>query len=387
MKRPIYLDYHATTPVDRRVVEAMLPYFSEDFGNASSRNHAWGWTAARAVDEARRQVARLIGAHDRDIVFTSGATESNNLAIIGAIRAAGPDRRHVITVATEHPSVLDACAFLEHEGCPVTYVPVESDGRVDPSRIARAFTAHTSLVSVMAANNEIGTLHPLPAIGELVRERGALFHVDASQAAGRVPFDVEAVRADLVSFTAHKLYGPKGIGALYVRKRPKRPVLQPLLYGGGHERGLRPGTLNVPGIVGFGRAAALCVAEQPAEALRIGRLRDTLLDGLRTRLPGVHVNGSLEHRLPGNLNVAFPGVEPEPLKLAIDDLAVSFGAACATGTTEPSHVLAALGIPRDLALSSVRFGIGRWTTLEEVEYAAERMATIIKGLARVAAHG
>lgn len=387
MKRPIYLDYHATTPVDRRVVEAMLPYFSEDFGNASSRNHAWGWTAARAVDEARSQVARLIGAHDRDIVFTSGATESNNLAIIGAIRAAGPDRRHVITVATEHPSVLDACAFLEHEGCPVTYVPVESDGRVDPSRIARAFTPHTSLVSVMAANNEIGTLHPLPAIGELVRERGALFHVDASQAAGRVPFDVEAVRADLVSFTAHKLYGPKGIGALYVRKRPKRPVLQPLLYGGGHERGLRPGTLNVPGIVGFGRAAALCVAEQPAEALRIGRLRDTLLDGLRTRLPGVQVNGSLEHRLPGNLNVAFPGVEPEPLKLAIDDLAVSFGAACATGTTEPSHVLAALGIPRDLALSSVRFGIGRWTTLEEVEYAAERMATIIKGLARVAAHG
>ncbi|MGE3842059.1 MAG: cysteine desulfurase family protein [Vicinamibacterales bacterium] len=387
MKRPIYLDYHATTPVDPRVVESMLPFFTEDFGNASSRNHAWGWTAAAAVDEARAQVARIIGANARDIVFTSGATESNNLAIIGSVRAAQPDRRHVITVTTEHPSVLDTCRALEHDGCTVAYVPVASDGRVDPDSIARAFTNQTCLVSVMAANNEIGVLHPLPAIGELVRERDALFHVDASQAVGKVPFDVETVRADLVSFTAHKIYGPKGIGALYVRKRSKRPALQPLLHGGGHERGLRPGTLNVPGIVGFGRAAALCMAEHPAESTRIGHLRDALLDRLQIRLPTVHVNGSLEHRLPGNLNVAFPGIEPEPLKLAIDDLAVSFGAACTTGTTEPSHVLAAVGMPRELALASVRFGLGRWTTAEEVEYAADRMATIIGGLARVAARG
>lgn len=387
MKRLVYLDYHATTPVDPRVVEVMVPFFTAEFGNASSTNHPLGWSASQAVDKARRQVAALIGANDRDIVFTSGATESNNLALIGALRAAARDEPHVVTVSTEHPSVLDTCRFLETQGCAVTYLPVEADGRVDPARVERAIVDRTVLVSAMAANNEIGVLHPLEAIGGIARERGVLFHVDASQAVGRVPFDVETSGADLVSFTAHKIYGPKGVAALYHRKRGKKPIVQAISHGGRHERGLRAGTLNVPGIVGFGRAAELCKEETAREAQRVGALRDALLEGLRARIPGLHVNGSLEHRLPGNLNVAFPGVEPEPLRLAIDDLAVSFGAACSTGTTEPSHVLAALGTPRDLTLASVRFGLGRWTTAEEIDYAINRMAVIVGGLAPAAVRG
>jgi cysteine desulfurase len=383
MTRPIYLDYHATTPVDPRVLDAMLPFFRERFGNASSRNHPFGWAAAEAVDAARASVAALIGARHRDLVFTSGATESNNLAIKGAVGGAGRHDVHVITIQSEHHSVIDTCRFLESIGCAVTWLPVDGSGRVDPDRVDAAITDRTVLISAMAANNEIGVLHPIEEIGRLAQRRGVLFHTDASQAVGRVAFDVDRVQADLVSFTAHKMYGPKGVGALYVRhgRRARRTVtLAPQMHGGGQEGGLRAGTLNVPGIVGFGRAAAICAADMDAEATRIGALRDRLRAGLEARLPGVHVNGSLEHRLPHNLNVAFADVDPEPLRIAIDDIAVSFGAACSTGTTEPSHVLAALGTPRHLALASVRFGLGRWTTAEEIDYAVEKMSQVVTGL-------
>jgi cysteine desulfurase len=385
MKRPIYLDYHATTPVDPRVVEKMVPFFGETFGNAASRNHNFGWAAAEAVETARARVARLIGAHHKDIVFTSGATESNNLALKGVVAAHRGSGAHVITVATEHHSVLDTCRFLQDTGVEVTILPVDSDGLIDPSRLEAAITARTRLISVMAANNEIGVIQPLAEIGRIARDRGIAFHTDASQVVGRTAFDVGAIQADLVSYTAHKLYGPKGIGALFVRRKGRPLTLSPLMHGGGQERGLRAGTLNVPGIVGFGEAAEICRQEMIAEGCRVESLRNRLLERLRTALPDVRVNGSLRHRLAHNLNVAFPGADPEPLRMGIDDVAVSFGSACSTGRSEPSHVLKALGMPDDLAMASIRFGLGRWTTAEEVDYAAAKVAGVVEGQRRMVA--
>ena len=379
---PIYLDYHATTPVDPRVVDAMAPYFTDRFGNAASRHHPFGWAARDAVEAARRQVARLIGADPREICFTSGATESNNLALKGAAAGAAGRPLHVVTVATEHRAVLDPCRRLVEGGARVTEVEPNPDGLVSPAAIERALTADTVLVSVMLANNEIGVLQPIPAIAALTRARGILLHSDAAQAVGRVPVDVVALGVDLLSLTAHKLYGPKGVGALYVRRRRPRVPLAPLIDGGGHERGLRSGTLNVPGIVGFGAAAEICRTELAPEAVRIGGLRNRLLAALGDRLDGVTVNGSLEQRLPHNLNVSFAGIEGESLLVGLDDVAVSSGAACssASPSLEPSHVLRAIGIPDELARASLRFGLGRWTSAEEIDYAADKVSSLVTRL-------
>lgn len=380
MKLPIYLDYHATTPVDPRVVEAMVPYFAERFGNASSRTHKFGWDAAEAVDRARGEVARLIGARAREVIFTSGATESNNLAIKGTAAALRDRGDHVITVVTEHHAVLDTCRRLEREGVRVTYLPVGRDGLIDLDQVREAMTDRTILISVMAANNEIGVLQPIGEIGRIARARGVVFHTDAAQATGKIPFDVEALQADLVSLTAHKLYGPKGVGALFIRPRtPKLPIL-PMFDGGSQEHGLRPGTLNVPGIVGFGRACAICQDEMEQDAARLGALRDRLLAGLLDRVEGIAVNGSLAERLPQNLNVSVEGVEGEALLMGLGDIAVSAGAACASGAAEPSYVLKALGVSDDLALASLRFGLGRFTTDEEVDYVIDRLATVVPRL-------
>ena len=379
---PIYLDYHATTPVDPRVLEAMLPYFTERFGNAASRSHRFGWDASAAVDRARSQAAALIGAASNEIVFTSGATESNNLAIKGVIvghRRAG--RPHIITTAIEHKSVLDTCVSLEAHGYRVTCLPVDRTGHLDPEDVRRAITDDTVLVSVMAASNEVGSIQPLAEIGAITRERGVLLHSDAAQAAGKIPIDVQALGVDLLSFTAHKMYGPKGVGALYVRRRA-RIALAPLLEGGGQERGVRSGTLNVPGIVGLGRAAEINAAELAGEGVRLRALRDRLYEGLRRNLPDVGLNGSLERRLPHNLSVHFAGVAGEAILVAIDDLALSTGSACASGSIEPSYVLKACGTPEDLALSSLRFGLGRFTTGEEIEYAIEKVSGVIRHLRR-----
>jgi len=370
------MDSHSTTPVDPRVVATMLPFFTEHFGNAASRTHAFGWRAAEAVERARQQTAALVGASAKDIIFTSGATESNNLAILGAARA-HPSRRHIVTLATEHRAVLDPCRHLEHEGFDITWLPVRSDGLVDLDQLADALRPETVLVSVMAANNEIGVLQPLAAIGGLTRERGILFHTDTAQAAGKVSFDVESIRADLVSFTAHKIYGPKGIGALYVRRRTG---LTPILFGGGHERGLRSGTLNVPGIAGFGTAAALCRQEMTAESERLRALRDRLNAGLHARLDGVLVNGSMTERLPHNLNLSFAGVDGESLLTGLNDIAVSSGAACTSTMPEPSHVLQAIGRNEDLARASLRFGLCRFSTEEEVDYVVETVASLVTRL-------
>ena len=378
MNRPIYLDYHATTPTDPRVVEAMLPFFTEHFGNPASRNHAFGWRAAEAVERAREQVARLIGAHHREITFTGGATESNNTIIRGVARAARDRGSHVVTVSTEHPSVLETCLALREEGLTVTVLPVEPDGLLDLDRLEAALAPGTILVSVMAANNEIGVLQPLAAIAAIARRAGALVHTDASQAVGKVPFDVAAAGVDLASFTAHKMCGPKGVGAMYVRRRSLR--LPPLVHGGGQERGLRSGTLNVPAIVGFGAAAEIARHEVEDEGRRVGAMRDALLEDLRERVPGLRVNGSLSARLPHNLNVSFPGVEGESLAMACDDIAVSAGAACGTATATPSRILTAIGVEPDLALASLRFGLGRWTTADEVAYAAAKVASIVSRL-------
>jgi cysteine desulfurase len=380
MKLPVYLDYHATTPVDPRVFEAMAPYFVERFGNASSRTHRFGLEAADAVDRARGEVARLIGARARDIVFTSGATESNNLAIKGVATAARGRGNHVITAVTEHHAVLDTCRRLEREGTRVTYLPVGRDGLIDLNELSAAVTDRTILISIMAANNEIGVLQPIAEIGRVARERGVLFHTDAAQAVGKVPFSIEAAHADLVSFTAHKMYGPKGVGALYVRPHKPPLAIAPLFDGGGQEHGLRPGTLNVPAIVGFGRACALCAEEIAGEGARLGALRDRLLGGLVDRLDGITVNGSLSARLPQNLHVSVAGVEGEALLLTLGDLAVSAGAACASGAAEPSYVLRAIGVEDDLALASLRFGLGRFTTEAEITFAIERVAAVVQHL-------
>lgn len=379
MKIPIYMDYHATTPLDPRVLDAMLPFFREDFGNAASKSHAFGWRAEEAVEAARAEVAGLIGAEPREIVFTSGATESDNLAVKGAAHFYREKGRHLVTVATEHKAVLDPMHRLEREGFEVTFLPVGRDGRVDPDEVARAIRPDTILVSVMAANNETGTIQPVAEIGRLTRARGVVFHCDAVQAVGKVPFDVQALDVDLASISAHKLYGPKGVGALYVRRKPRVRLIAEI-DGGGHERGHRSGTLNVPGIVGLGAACRLAAAELQAEGARVLALRERLRRGLEAGVELMTVNGSLEHRLPGNLNVSFAYVEGEALMMAVKDVAVSSGSACTSASLEPSYVLRAMGVPDDLAHSSIRFGLGRFTTEEEVDYAVALFAAKVKKL-------
>jgi cysteine desulfurase len=380
MKLPIYMDYHATTPVDRRVLEAMLPYFTEDFGNAASRNHPFGWTAEEAVENARKQVADVIGATAKEIIFTSGATESNNLAIKGAAEMYREKGNHIITCVTEHKAVIDTCKKLEKQGCRVTYLPVQKDGRISLDELRAAITDKTILITIMTANNEIGVIQPIAEIGAIAKEKGILFHTDAVQAAGKIPFNVNELKADLVSLSAHKMYGPKGVGALYVRRRNPRVLLSEQISGGGHERGMRSGTLNVPGIVGFGKAAAICKAEMATESERLRRLRDRLNEGLHEHLDEIYVNGSMEHRLPHNLNISFAYVEGESLLMGINDVAVSSGSACTSASLEPSYVLKALGAGDDLAHSSIRFGLGRWTTDEEVDYVISKLTNVVQRL-------
>ena len=375
----IYMDYHATTPVDPEVVLAMVPYFTEKFGNAASRQYRLGWEANNAVEQAREAVAALIGADAKEIVWTSGATEANNLALKGIADVLMPARDHFVTVATEHKSVLDTSRRLQERGCRVTVVSVEPDGSIDLDVLRAAVTDRTAVVSVMAANNEIGVLAPLAAIAAVAHERGALLHSDAAQAVGKVPFDVGAAGVDLASLTAHKVYGPKGVGALYVRRKNPRVTIAPLFDGGGHERGVRSGTLNVPGIVGFGEAAALARAQMDEEGARLLRLRTRLLEGLRRDISDLVVNGSLTERLPGNLNVSFPGVDGEAMLVSLcDDVAISSGAACTAA--EPSHVLKALGSKTELALASLRFGLGRWTTEQEVDTVVGRVVDTVSRL-------
>jgi cysteine desulfurase len=373
---PVYLDYHATTPVDPRVLEAMLPYFTETFGNPASASHAWGWRAREAVEAARREVATLVGAAPRDIVFTSGATESNNLAIRGLADLAPPGRRHLVVSAIEHKSVLETAARLEAQGWRVTVARVARDGLIDLEALSEAIGPQTALVSVMAANNEIGVIQPLSEVSRLAHAHGALLHVDAAQAVGKIPVDVDTAGVDLLSLTAHKLYGPKGCGALFVRRRTR---LSPLVVGGGHEHGLRSGTLNVPGIVGLGRACAVCRAEMADEGRRLGRLRDRLLAGLQAGLDGVSVNGSLAHRLPHNLHVSFAGVDGAALLIAVSDIAVSSGSACGSASATPSHVLAAIADDA-VPSASIRFGLGRFTTEADVDYAIERFSAVVRHL-------
>ncbi len=379
MKIPIYMDYHATTPVDPRVLEAMLPFFREDFGNAASKSHVFGWRAEEAVEGARAEVAALIGASPKEIVFTSGATESDNLAIKGAAHAQQERGRHLVTCRTEHKAVLDPMKRLEREGFEVTYLPVAPDGRVDPGAVREAIRPDTILVSIMHSNNETGVLHPVAEIGRIVREKGVVFHCDAVQSVGKVPFDVEALNVDLASISAHKMYGPKGVGALYVRRKPRVRLIAEM-DGGGHERGYRSGTLNVPGIVGLGKACAIAREERDIEAARVLALRERLRAGILGRIERVTVNGSLEHRLPGNLNVSFAYVEGEALMMAVKDVAVSSGSACTSASLEPSYVLRALGVPDDLAHSSIRFGLGRFTTEEEVDYVVDLFAAKVQKL-------
>ena len=378
MPRPIYLDYHATTPVDPRVLEAMLPYFTERFGNAASRQHSYGWEAQEAVDQARSQVAALVGASSNEIVFTSGASESNNLAIKGAACCLKEKGDHLVTVATEHKSVLDSFKKLEAEGWRVTFLGVDREGFITPEDVRGAITDRTVLVSVMAANNEIGTLQPLAEIGAVTAERGVLFHCDAAQGAGKIPIDVRAMNIDLLSLTAHKFYGPKGAGALFVRRRKPRIELACQIDGGGHENGFRSGTLNVPGIAGLGAAAEICRTTLQEEAGKLGALRDRLLAQLRDGVDGVHGNGPLDdRRLTHNLHVSIDGIEGERLLMAIGDLAVSTASACSSGSAKPSHVLEAIG---QHASASIRFGIGRMTTPEEVDMAAARVVKVVRSL-------
>ena len=379
IKLPIYMDNHATTRVDPRVVEAMLPFFTETYGNAASRSHSFGWETEKATDLAREQVAALIGASGREIVWTSGATESDNLAIKGAAEFHKERGRHIITSAIEHKAVLDSCKRLERDGFEVTYLPVGKDGLVTAESVRAAMTDKTILVSIMLANNEIGTVNPVEEIGAVVKEKGALFHIDAVQGTGKIPFDVDRAKADLVSLSAHKMYGPKGIGALYVRRKPRVRITAEI-DGGGHERGMRSGTLNIPGIVGFGRAAEIALAEMPEESARVLGMRERLRKGIQSRVSDTFVNGSLQHRLPGNLNISFAYVEGESLLMGINDVAVSSGSACTSASLEPSYVLKALGAGDDLAHSSIRFGLGRWSTEEEVDYVADKLITVVSRL-------
>jgi len=380
MNLPIYLDNHATTPVDPRVLDAMLPYFRDHFGNAASRNHGFGWVAEEAVEKARKQIANLIGANSKEIIFTSGATESNNLAIKGVAQMYAEKGNHVITAATEHKAVLDTCKHLEKEGVRVTYLPVMGDGRIDLDMLRESIGPKTVLVSIMYANNEIGVIQPVAEIGKICKEKGVLFHTDAVQAAGKIPVNVLADNVDLMSITAHKIYGPKGAGALYVRRRNPRVQLTAQMDGGGHERGMRSGTLNVPGIAGLGEACEIAQREMTQEMERARELRDRLRAKLESALEETYINGSMEHRLPHNLNMSFAYVEGESLLMGINDIAVSSGSACTSATLEPSYVLKALGLGDDLAHTSIRFGIGRFNTREEIDYVANKMIEVVTKL-------
>ncbi len=380
MKTPIYLDNHATTRVDPRVLDAMLPYFTEYFGNAASRNHEFGWVAEQAVDKARKQIADLIGASAKEIIFTSGATESNNLAIKGVAEMYAEKGNHIITEATEHKAVLDTCKKLEKMGYRVTYLPVMGDGLIDLDMLRESITDKTILVTIMYANNEIGVIQPVAEIGKICRERGVLFHTDGVQAIGKVPVDVNKDNIDIMSITAHKLYGPKGVGALYVRRKNPRVQITAQMDGGGHERGMRSGTLNVPGIVGLGEACAICQREMPEETRRLRYLRDKLRSKLEAGLDEIYLNGSREHRLPHSLNMSFAYVEGESLLMGINDVAVSSGSACTSATLEPSYVLKALGLGDDIAHSSIRFGIGRFNTEEEIDYVADKLVDVVRKL-------
>ena len=380
MKLPIYMDNHATTPMDPRVFEAMTPYFVEVFGNAASRNHSFGWQAEEAVEKSRKQIADLIGANSKEIVFTSGATESNNLALKGVAEMYAEKGNHIITAATEHKAILDTCKRLEKDGTRVTYLPVQANGLVDLEMLREAMTDKTVLVSIMYANNEIGVIQPMAEIAKIVHARGALFHTDGVQAVGKVPVNVNKDGIDIMSLTGHKIYGPKGVGALYVRRKGPRVQLTAQMDGGGHERGMRSGTLNVPGIVGLGAACALCQAEMPEESRKMAFLRDRLRHKLESELDEVYINGTMESRLPNNLNISFAYVEGESLLMGINDIAVSSGSACTSATLEPSYVLKALGAGDDLAHSSIRFGLGRFNTEAEVDYVAAKVIDVVKKL-------
>lgn len=380
MKFPIYMDNHSTTPMDPKVLEAMLPYFIEKFGNAASRNHQFGWDAEEAVEQARKQLARLIHCDAKEIVFTSGATESNNLALKGVVEMYKEKGNHVITCATEHRAILDTCKALEKRGVTVTYLEVAKDGRVNPDDVRKAITDKTILLSIMLANNEIGTIHPIAEIGKIAKEKGILLHCDATQGVGKIPVDVEALKVDLMSFSAHKIYGPKGIGALYVRKKGPRVRLAPQMDGGGHERGMRSGTLPVPSIIGFGKACELCEQAMPTESARLAAMRDRLQALILKDLDECYLNGHPTERLPHNLNISFAYVEGEALLMGVKEIALSSGSACTSATLEPSYVLRALGVGSDLAHSSIRFGLGRFTTDDEVDYTAKRMVEAVKRL-------
>ncbi|MBS1825836.1 MAG: IscS subfamily cysteine desulfurase [Acidobacteria bacterium] len=380
MNLPIYMDYHATTPLDPRVLEAMMPYLTSKFGNAASRNHAFGWEAEEAVEKARKQIATLIGANAKEIVITSGATESNNLAIKGVAEMYAERGNHIITAATEHKATLDTCKRLEKHGYRITYLPVLASGLIDMDMLRESITDKTILISIMYANNEIGVIQPVREIGKLAKEKGVLFHTDAVQAVGKVPVNVLEDNIDLLSISGHKLYGPKGVGALYVRRKSPRVQLTAQIDGGGHERGMRSGTLNVPGIVGLGEACELCRKEMATESVRLRTLRDKLRAKLETALDEVYINGTMESRLPHNLNISFAFVEGESLLMGINDVAVSSGSACTSATLEPSYVLKALGAGDDIAHSSIRFGLGRFTTEEEVDYVAQKVISVVQHL-------
>lgn len=377
---PIYMDSHATTKMDPRVFQAMTPYFTEIFGNSASRNHSFGWQAEEAVEKSRKQIADLIGADSKEIVFTSGATESNNLALKGVAQMYAEKGNHIITSATEHKAVLDTCKRLEKDGFRVTYLPVQANGLVDLNLLREAITDKTILISIMYANNEIGVVQPVAEIGKIAKEKGVLFHTDAVQAVGKIPVNVIKDGVDLLSITGHKLYGPKGCGALYVRRRNPRVRLAEQMQGGGHERGMRSGTLNVPGIVGLGEACEICHKEMAEESKRMAFLRDKLKNRIEASLDEVYVNGTMESRLPHNLNISFAYVEGESLLMGINDVAVSSGSACTSATLEPSYVLKALGAGDDLAHSSIRFGLGRFTTEEEVDYVTAKVIDVVKKL-------
>jgi cysteine desulfurase len=374
------MDNHATTPLDPRVLDAMMPYLTDKFGNAASRNHQFGWDAEAAVEDARKQIALLIGADPREIVFTSGATESDNLALKGVAGMYREKGDHIITCVTEHKAILDSCKHLEKEGCRVTFLPVSDKGFVSLDDIRNAITDRTILISIMTANNEVGVVQDIQAIGKIAREKGILFHTDAVQAVGKIPFNVNEMNVDLASLSAHKMYGPKGVGALYVRRRNPRVLLTPMIDGGGHERGMRSGTLNVPGIAGFGKAAQIAREELDKEVAEMFRMRERLRLTLERELDEVYINGDLEKRLPGNLNMSFAYVEGESLLMGIHDIAVSSGSACTSASLEPSYVLKALGVGEDLAHTSIRFGIGRFNTDEEVDYVASRVIEVVRRL-------
>ena len=377
--QPIYLDYQATTPMDPRVLEAMMPYFTHQFGNPHSRSHSYGWEAEEGVEKARGQVAKLIGADEKEVIFTSGATESNNLAIRGVAEFYKDRKNHIVTTVTEHKCVLDTCRHLEQQGFEVTYLSVQKNGLIDLEALRAAITDKTVVVSIMAVNNEIGVIQPLAEIGAICREKKVFFHTDAAQAAGKIPLDVEAMNIDLLSISGHKIYGPKGIGALYVRRKP-RVRLVPLIVGGGQERGFRSGTLPTPLCVGLGAAAEIAMREMDSEAERLTKLQQRMLTGLQERLAEIYVNGDLDHRIPGNLNISFAYVEGESLMMGIKNLAVSSGSACTSASLEPSYVLRALGVDEELAHTSLRIGLGRFTTEHEVDTAVEELVRHVNKL-------